>query len=154
LCTWAETGQALLPTGWLCCGEACLASVLAQPNGVACQVGAHMGEPCRGKNPLLACLRRPSVAPRRSWHASGEARRGGLHGNKVVWRLGFGVKRERGSPANALHGGGDSNSDIDGSSSDQRSRCPVAELGSCLALPHSLGRHAWGRTVAGGMVRR
>jgi hypothetical protein len=25
-------------------------------------------------------------------------------------------------------------------------------LGSCLALPHSLGRRAWGQTVAGGMV--
>jgi hypothetical protein len=39
-------------------------------------------------------------------------------------------------------------------SSDQRSRCSVAGSGSCLALPHSLGRRAWGRTTAGGVVRR
>jgi hypothetical protein len=84
------------------------------------------------------------------------ARRGGEVSMETRWcsDSGLGLRGERGSPADALHGGGDSKMGADSGSSDQGSRRPTAGLGSCLVLPHSLGRHAWGRTVAGGVVRR
>jgi hypothetical protein len=34
----------------------------------------------------------------------------------------------------------------------RRSMVPTQGSRSCLALPHSLGRRAWGRTAAGGTV--
>jgi hypothetical protein len=51
----------------------------------------------------------------------------------------LGLRGERGSPADALHGGDDSKMGASGGSSDQRSRRLAAGSESCLALPHSLG---------------
>jgi hypothetical protein len=54
-------------------------SPMGLPTGLEPSWGSRAGE-----NPLLASSRRPSVAPDRFWHAVGEARQGGLHGNKVA----------------------------------------------------------------------
>jgi hypothetical protein len=62
------------------------------------------------------------------------------------------LERGKSSLADALHGGGDSKTDVGGGSSDQRSRHPAAGSGSCMALLHGLGRRAWGQTTAGGVV--
>jgi hypothetical protein len=137
---------------------------LARPNSQLVGSGAEglalprfrpspMGRPARlepswgrGKSPSLACSRRPSMAPGRFWHIGGEVRWGGLHGNKAVRWLRFGVKRGRGSPGDTLHSGGDSKMGAGGGSSDQRSRHPAAGSGSCVALPQ-LGEVCFGADI-------
>jgi hypothetical protein len=81
-------------------------------------------------------------------------RRGGedTMGTRRRGGLGLGLRGGRGSPGDAVHGGGDSKMGTGGGSSDQRR--PMVGLGSYVALSHSLGRCAWGRTAAGGAVRR
>jgi hypothetical protein len=71
-------------------------------------------------------------------------------GTRLRGGSGLGLTGGRGSPGDTLHGGGDSKTGANGSSSDQRSRCLAARSGSCVALPHSLGRCACRRTMAGG----
>jgi hypothetical protein len=121
---------------------------------VACQVGAQLGQPGRGKIPFWCAHAGHRWCP--TDLGTPVARRGGEVSMETRWcgDSGLGLRGERGSPADALHSGGDSKMGADSGSSDQGSRRPTAGLGSCLALPHSLGRHAWGRTVAGGVVRR
>jgi hypothetical protein len=69
---WAKSGQAQPSTGRHWSGGACLASVLAQPNGVACWVGAQLGQgkisfssvltqAIGGARSILACRRQGEV---------------------------------------------------------------------------------------------
>jgi hypothetical protein len=108
-----------------------------------------------GANPLLWCAH----ADHR-WRPTDfgmpAVRRGGEDSMGTRWRSdpGFGLRGERGSPGDTLHGGGNSKMGAGGGSSDQRLRHPTARSGSCVALPHSLGRCAWGWTAAGGTDRR
>jgi hypothetical protein len=98
-----------------------------------------------GENPLLWCAHaghrwRPAdfVMPM--------ARQGGENsmGTRRRGDSGLGLRGGRCSPGDALHSGGDSKMGAGGGSSDQRSRRPAAGSRSCVALPHSLGRCAWG----------